>query len=964
MNAWSAVRFASAFACLFFVFCMNNPDAPEAPPGRTSNGYFIVFQPSGGTRLSMGSTVDIRWSFGDSLTNIDTLVTFGLYEDDSLVRSISARASNNGTYSWTVSAPASGSRFRIRISCYYNSEHYDYGPYFTIVSPYSGTISVSQPAQGSSFSAGSTMNVQWTTTGNLTSTYMRLDLYNDTQFVSTLTSSTTNDGLYSWIFSSPPAGTGNRYRIKVLCTSDMGIYGFSGYFSLSSAYSGTITVTNPADTSSWSAGTLYYIEWDTTGNPGSYVIIELYNGGQLISTLTTMTTDDGSQSWTVPAYFSTGNAYRFKVTSYYDPSICGWSDSFSIAGVAADGYEPDNIRDSANAFTPGDTQLHTMAYNDTDWISLVADSGAVYLLAAPGQASLYSYLYSGTSTSYTTYYTFNYYSTTTSRWTCPKSGAWYFRNTPAGYYGTYAFSIRRVDTLYALNFTAPDSQTVWSAGSIYQIRWAPDSTLLGSYVSIYLWDDATKRSTLISSSQSNSGVYSWSVPSGLMTRATYRIRLYNYSDNSLYGQSQRFTISGIAADSFEVDDSASSAKDIGVDGTVQNHTMASSDIDWMKFPVQKDSMYLIRTSGATSVYLYLYSKPDSAYLASRSGAGAQIFWTATFSGTAYLKTQPYSLYGSYGVSVKKYAQSSVATFYNPIASSTLAGGTMYTIQWQADTALFGTYVYLYLYNGNRQVVSIGYVANDGSQTWTPDAGLATGSHYRIVISGSSTYAATGSSEEFTISGMATDDYEWDNIADSARSITTDGSVQNRTLTRPDTDWVSFAGQSGKLYSVQVSGMTSTLRLYDVNKISQLQSTTGSATTPAKIVYYCLVTGTYYFAVAGSSTGGYQASVMGYDTSAYRFRITRPAAGDSIVLSASDNITWTADVNVGGLVDVFLYRNNSVVGTIAPSTANDGSLNWTPALVAGAAAGDGYTIRIISLLNAAINATSGAFVIKP
>ncbi len=97
----------------------------------------------------------------------------------------------------------------------------------------------------------------------------------------------------------------------------------------------TVTVVYPNGGESWQNGTPQTIRWAYTGNPGSYVKIELLKGGS-ISTITSSafigSNGSGSYNWTILSTQTTGSDYKVRVTSTTNSSFTDTSDNnFTIA---------------------------------------------------------------------------------------------------------------------------------------------------------------------------------------------------------------------------------------------------------------------------------------------------------------------------------------------------------------------------------------------------------------------------------------------------------------------------------------------------------------------------------------------------------------------------------------------------------------------------------------------------------
>jgi hypothetical protein len=147
--------------------------------------------------------------------------------------------------------------------------------------------------------------------------------------VQTLSSSTSNDGTYSWTIPSTQA-TGTDYRIRITSATSASITDTSNSnFIITSATSTpSIIVTSPNGGESWVPGTTPTITWTSSGSVGSYVNIYLLKAGAVVQTISTYTLNDGSfASWTIPDGFTMGTDYRIRITSATSASITDTSNS-------------------------------------------------------------------------------------------------------------------------------------------------------------------------------------------------------------------------------------------------------------------------------------------------------------------------------------------------------------------------------------------------------------------------------------------------------------------------------------------------------------------------------------------------------------------------------------------------------------------------------------------------------------
>jgi len=88
----------------------------------------------------------------------------------------------------------------------------------------------------------------------------------------------------------------------------------------------TLTVTKPNGGEKWNVGDKETIEWETTGDAGNKVVIELLKGSNVVDTIKGSTKNDGKQKWKVPNSVNTGNGYKVRVYSKSFPNLTDESD--------------------------------------------------------------------------------------------------------------------------------------------------------------------------------------------------------------------------------------------------------------------------------------------------------------------------------------------------------------------------------------------------------------------------------------------------------------------------------------------------------------------------------------------------------------------------------------------------------------------------------------------------------------
>lgn len=93
---------------------------------------------------------------------------------------------------------------------------------------------------------------------------------------------------------------------------------------------GTIEVIKPTSANSWAKGRKRRIKWETTGNTGDKVKIDLCQGGVFTMTLKASTNNDGRWKWAIPFSLSPASNYFVRVSSVADSDIFDNSDNFTI----------------------------------------------------------------------------------------------------------------------------------------------------------------------------------------------------------------------------------------------------------------------------------------------------------------------------------------------------------------------------------------------------------------------------------------------------------------------------------------------------------------------------------------------------------------------------------------------------------------------------------------------------------
>lgn len=198
------------------------------------------------------------------------------------------------------------------------------------------SLTVTAPNGGESWQVGASQTITWNSSGSISDVKIEYSTNSGSSWT-TITSSTSNDGSYSWTIPDTKSTT---CKVKITDTSDSSIYDASNSnFSITSSGgtpppgSPTITVTAPNGGESWEAGDYEWIEWTSTGTVGSIKIEYSTNNGSSWMTVTSSTSNDGLYLWSIPNTLS--STCKVKISEASDGSPSDTSNSvFSITAAS------------------------------------------------------------------------------------------------------------------------------------------------------------------------------------------------------------------------------------------------------------------------------------------------------------------------------------------------------------------------------------------------------------------------------------------------------------------------------------------------------------------------------------------------------------------------------------------------------------------------------------------------------
>ncbi|MDD5674076.1 MAG: Ser-Thr-rich GPI-anchored membrane family protein [Chitinivibrionales bacterium] len=427
-------------ALLAYVSCTKDTPIPTHITyitGASANGFFNVGNPYYNQVISVDTSLEIWYNASNAVLGKDAAVY--LYKGDTLAQRLTDSLTSGYPYYWHVyaSLPKTGDDYRIRIVNNSDTTQNDFGPFFRIFWNDLGAFAITTSSGDTTLQGGSAFMIHWNSLGNA-DPYVRLQLYDDTVFAQTITplvnNSDSGGGAYSWKVGAP-AGSGDRYRIKIVSIRHPRIAAYSGYFKITSQYYGSYRVIWPDSSTAWASNNGYTIRWTDSGNVGSYTAIKLYRGDDSLLLIDNIESDT-CYSWVLPRVMVSGSNYRIKISSNFNSSLFVFSDLFSIAGIGTDLYEPDNSRALARTIVGGVPQKHTLTFNDTDWFKFTANSGQYFLFHVAGAPHPVIHIYR----EYSTMPLINLL--TSNNFTVIKTGTYYASAAySSDFYGDYTFSL-------------------------------------------------------------------------------------------------------------------------------------------------------------------------------------------------------------------------------------------------------------------------------------------------------------------------------------------------------------------------------------------------------------------------------------------------------------------------------------------------------------------------------------------
>jgi len=376
-----------------------------------------------------------------------------------------------------------------------------------------GDINVYSPKSSDILFKGESNTITWYSenAGN----NLRIELYKSGIFYTTIAFSTPNNRQHSWFISSSIT-SGSYYQIKITSITNSTIYDFSDYFTISER---SIRITSPSSGETWYKSEKKTIKWSSE-NAGSSVKIQ-YKFGSSYSwtTIDSSTSNTGSYEWTIPSYATLSALYQIRITSNYYSGVYDISSFFTIDERYIHIESPNRY----DIWYPNET--HTISWtsknaDNTFNIRLVKnDVHCAWIGKDLSNRGSYSWTISDVFGSDSTYQ---------------------IEIRSKQFSSVYDLSDMFSIGKRSIQITSPEAEETFYMGDYFIIEW--ESEYAGNTVEIELYKDGEFYLT-IDSYASNTGSYSWMIPTDLPESSSYQIKIVSSSYSNVYGYSVgNFTI--------------------------------------------------------------------------------------------------------------------------------------------------------------------------------------------------------------------------------------------------------------------------------------------------------------------------------------------------------------------------------------------------------------------------------------
>ncbi|MCU0432220.1 MAG: T9SS type A sorting domain-containing protein [Bacteroidia bacterium] len=497
--------------CLIRVVSVNTPAVQDA-----SNAVFTIVQvpyvavnsPNGGEVWQVGNPASqaISWAFSGTTTlfSLEYSTDNGATWNSIITTNF---FSSPATYVWTIpNTPSTQCLVRVRDAnnvCRADQSN----AVFTIQAP-TPTITVTSPNTAVTWFVGQSYSINWTNQFvNDPFVSIEYSADNGITWINLVSSINTNTGGWNWTIPNTPTTTALvRVRSTINPTTIFDVSNVN--FTIATPVP-SITVNSPNGGEIWSSCTSYNISWSSQFVTGNFRIDYSTDNGATWTTITT--TSASSFNWQVPNNIPTSTQCLIRVVSVNNPAVL----------------------DASNA---------VFTINQIQFIAVTSPNGGeVWQVGNPVSQSI-TWAFSGTTTLFSLEYSTDNGATwnsiiTTNFFSSPATYVWAIPNTPSTQclvrvrdanntcrsdQSNAVFTIQPPTP--TITVTSPNTAVTWFIGQSYSINWT-SQFVNDPFVSIdYSIDNGATWISLLSSINTSTGGWNWTIPNTPSTTALVRVR--------------------------------------------------------------------------------------------------------------------------------------------------------------------------------------------------------------------------------------------------------------------------------------------------------------------------------------------------------------------------------------------------------------------------------------------------------
>lgn len=761
-------------------------------------------------------------------------------------------------------------------------------------------VTVSLPNGDVTWKTGQTYNITWTSTGPCGS-QVGLELYREGELCRTIVDTLSNVTTYAWTCAMCNLDT-TGYVVRV---TDLGSGAYDesdATFTISNTSGAAIEIPDPP-TGTQTEGEDLEITWESSAMTGTIVMIELLCDGAPCDTLAE-TDNDGSFTWAVAPVGSAACGYALRIS---DPTSGATTTMAGTFCIRPPGYLAVTYPNGGEALLVG------TAYNLT-WVAPAGSTNRVKIELVHGPdvcATIATSTDNDGSFNWTAVQCEDLWSPYYIRITNLDTGDVDASDNPFGIYAT------------SLTVTAPELGDQWVEGTEHDITWTKHGEA-GERASITLYVDGDS-CAIIAADILNAGTYTWEAmrcEEGA-DGSNYAIKVTDL-EYGAYDMSATFSI---PAPILDVNSPAAGAAwNDGEEYTITWDYTGPAELQEVMIELLFDGTIVDTIASAAD------NNGSYTWTAEKAGSGSCPY-TIEITGTTVDVS---------GASDEFCIYTPALTVLTPNGNETWIGGGTYAITWdQIGTA--GDSVKIELLKAGTVCATIAEgTDNYGTYDWVAEQCGDDSTLYAVQVTDLTTLATDVSDATFKIRP-----FEFALLSPNGGEEWIEGVEQTISWSRTE----GASGDSVKIELMHGGEVVTTISAGTDNNRAFVW-------TPAQ--YSGEVTG-YSIVVTDLTTLDADESDATFSILDPVIEITSPAGDEEWIEGTAQSITWEITGTAGAKAKIELLAAGSACATIADSTTNDGTYEWTVADCG--AETSGLAIQITDLTTLA-TAVSDTFAVLP